>query len=636
MPKPPVPLVRIRALGPLRITCGESDATPVTQPRRLALAAYMALAQPRGLHSRDTLMALLWPDANIDQGRQALRNSLHELRKALGDVIITSGRSLVGLDASRIDCDVYGLEADLAAGRVDEARAHHAELLDGFHVSDAPEFERWLDATRAALRERVFDATRMAIAVLPVVDASTAGDAGHICDAVLDGMLRRLARMPNVRLLARGAVSRYRDRGHSALEAGRELAADLVVDSILTTPAGTNEVEVRLEVIRVPDGVLLRETALRADRENLFVLEGALTSAIVPALGRAADDDHDDRRTAQPTKDAEAYVLYVRGLYLFLRAAHVGGRPEDLHQSRDFFERALARDAEFGLAYAGLANYFAVCAARNLLSPFAEHFGHAIALSHRALAIDPALAIPHVHLGVQAMYLESDWPAARREFARAVMLDPSYAEARRFLGILLFAMGERERGLRELREAVRLEPQMPFYRNSLADALLSTGEYASAIVELRVALQHDGAYRAARERLVRCLERTERFGEAIAERRFAGDADAAARFERAFAGAGAAGYRRQRELELRALIATTADRVNGTRPAAAADLFNPPELQLALAHAELGEWDTALEWERRAVATQPGKQQWFRGRPELDRLRSRPGPSQVSRATARP
>ena len=147
----PPPRIRLRVLGPVSVE------PPVNGALRLAVLLYLTLARPRGLHARDTLIGLLWPEADQTGGRHALRNALHALRQALGaDAIVTSGDGLVGVDTREIDCDALELEADVAAGRVEDAIArYHGELLQGFYVSQAPEFEHWLDGERRRLAELV-------------------------------------------------------------------------------------------------------------------------------------------------------------------------------------------------------------------------------------------------------------------------------------------------------------------------------------------------------------------------------------------------------------------------------------------------------------------------------------------------
>src|SRR4051812_3453325 len=155
-------LVQLQVLGPIQVTRDRGDTTHslVTQPRRLAVLAYLAVARPRGLHSRDTLIALLWPESDQGAGRHALRNALHTARQALGELaIVTAGDGLVGIDHQLVRCDAVAMES--AVDQRDWQRAldaYQGEFLQGFHVSDAPEFERWLEVERRRLHTLASDA----------------------------------------------------------------------------------------------------------------------------------------------------------------------------------------------------------------------------------------------------------------------------------------------------------------------------------------------------------------------------------------------------------------------------------------------------------------------------------------------
>jgi serine/threonine-protein kinase len=155
-------MIELRVLGTLAIQSrdGGPPVAAVTQPKRLALLLYLALAEPAGPHSRDSLVALLWPEAGDDSTRHSLRNTLYGLRQALGEgAIVSRGEGYVELDPAAVRCDAVEVRALLAAQRWKEALAGWAgDLAPGFHVSGAPEFERWLDDQRAALRRAVADA----------------------------------------------------------------------------------------------------------------------------------------------------------------------------------------------------------------------------------------------------------------------------------------------------------------------------------------------------------------------------------------------------------------------------------------------------------------------------------------------
>jgi DNA-binding SARP family transcriptional activator/TolB-like protein len=133
----------------------------LTQPKRLALLAYLARANSSGFRRRDTLVALFWPDLDEAHARGALRQALRFLRRALGDgVIVTRGEEEVGVDGAALWCDATAFAAACDAGRTAEAvELYHGDFLEGFHVSDAaPELEQWLEEERAGLRRRAVEA----------------------------------------------------------------------------------------------------------------------------------------------------------------------------------------------------------------------------------------------------------------------------------------------------------------------------------------------------------------------------------------------------------------------------------------------------------------------------------------------
>lgn len=145
----------LRMLGPvdLRSPDGRVFREVLGQSKRLALLAYLAAARPIGFHSRDTLLTLLWPEFDQEHGRAALRQAVYVLRRALGpEVLIGCGDSVLGLDPSKLWCDVNAFEQAITAG--EDAKAldlYEGELLDGFHVPGGLEFERWVDGVRTRL-----------------------------------------------------------------------------------------------------------------------------------------------------------------------------------------------------------------------------------------------------------------------------------------------------------------------------------------------------------------------------------------------------------------------------------------------------------------------------------------------------
>ncbi len=151
--------IRFSVLGPLdlRNTNGDVVRTVLAQPRRTAILAYLAAARPAGLHRRDALIATFWPESTERAARDLLNTNLSRLRTALGgDVIVVRGTGEVGLDDSLLWCDAREIQEALAARRLERVmELYRGDLLDGFHIDDAPAFDQWLSAERHRLRELV-------------------------------------------------------------------------------------------------------------------------------------------------------------------------------------------------------------------------------------------------------------------------------------------------------------------------------------------------------------------------------------------------------------------------------------------------------------------------------------------------
>lgn len=209
-------------------------------PRDAALLVYLALAGPGSPRSRDELVGVFWPDRPDRRARAALSQGLYRLRQALGDDLIrTSGEREVALDWSRVWCDAQAFEEAAQAGRLEDALdLCRGELLSAFHVSDAPEFERWLDGMRERIRSRVVGAAR-ALAERHATAGNLSGTAHALRQA--------LAWMPWDEHLLRDLVLALSDQGdrtgaireYDAFR--RRLAADLELEPSADITALVNQ-----------------------------------------------------------------------------------------------------------------------------------------------------------------------------------------------------------------------------------------------------------------------------------------------------------------------------------------------------------------------------------------------------------
>lgn len=144
----------------LRGTDGNRVDSIVAQPKSLALLAYLCLSARGRPLKRDLLISMFWPELSEPNARNALNQSLHRLRHALGpETIASHGTIEVGVDQKGLSCDALDFLDALGVGELESALdLYGGDLLAGMFVSGSPDFERWLDGERSSFRKRAFEA----------------------------------------------------------------------------------------------------------------------------------------------------------------------------------------------------------------------------------------------------------------------------------------------------------------------------------------------------------------------------------------------------------------------------------------------------------------------------------------------
>jgi DNA-binding SARP family transcriptional activator/TolB-like protein len=171
-------MIRLNLLGECDVlrTNGERVHQLLQQPKRMALLAYLALADNAcSLRKRDEALLLFWPDLTEKRARNALSQSVHFLRRSIGaEVVVDHGPGELGVDNTMLWCDVVAYRQAVSRGEWTEAiRLYRGDLLAGFSISAGPEFEHWLDDQRRQLRR---DAAAGAWKLAEAAGANANGD----------------------------------------------------------------------------------------------------------------------------------------------------------------------------------------------------------------------------------------------------------------------------------------------------------------------------------------------------------------------------------------------------------------------------------------------------------------------------
>jgi DNA-binding SARP family transcriptional activator/Tfp pilus assembly protein PilF len=495
--------------------------TVLTQPKRAALLAYLALADSSGFRRRDTLVSLFWPDSDEIHARAALRQAVRFLRRALEEgVVISRGEEEIGISGEEMWVDAIAFESAARSGRHAEALdLYRGPFLDGLYVSEcSPEFERWIDGTRSRFsRLAALSAWGEAEAHRKSGDAAAASTFARRAHEILpddEAGLRRLLTFLD-ELGDRSSALAIYEAFHRRLAAEGEDASPetkAVVERVRSrsvqstgyiAPASARPaIAEKAGFQSLPEKERSREP--RFTRRTASIIASVALSLLI-ALAIVAEGH------ARPSSTPSAAVRnYVQGRYWWNK------RGPGLLKSIGFFSQSLDADPTFAPAYSGMGDAYVQLGYASAIAP-GDAFPKARAAARRALELDPTLAEPHATLAFVAMYYDWNWNAAEEEFRRAIALDPTYATAHEWYGLFLAAMGRFDEANKQEKQAEELDALSTPIAGTAAWVLYYAGQNEAARKELQIVLRTDSTFALGHFYLGRAEEAAGNYDGALAQ-----------------------------------------------------------------------------------------------------------------------
>lgn len=317
------------------------------------------------------------------------------------------------------------------------------------------------------------------VAVLPFENQGQDPARDYFADGLTDELIRSLSVVEELTVPSRTSSFALKGSLLDAAEAGKQLGADYLVEGSVLH-AG-DQLRVIVALIRVRDGVRLWSERFDRKLTDVFAIQDDISRGIVNTLRLRLSAGRRRYET-----NLEAYDLYLRGRHT-MASFPTRGRPIAT-VAVQYFEQAIAKDANFAIAYAGLADAL-LSVDENIGNP--EAYARARAAAERAVALDPELSEAESALAsIRAR--EYAWEDAERGFRRAIELNGNNALAHLQLGVsVLVVQGRFDEGLGEVRRAVSLDPLSPYTNTEFGRALLLAGRYAEAAAQLRQAVTLD-------------------------------------------------------------------------------------------------------------------------------------------------
>ncbi len=347
------------------------------------------------------------------------------------------------------------------------------------------------------------------LAVLPFVNVSADPNTEYLSDGITEGLINSLSRLPNLRVVSRSSVFRYKGRDIDPRAAARELGVHAVLMGRVVQRG--DHLSVSAELVDVRDDRQLWGEQYNRKLADILGVQEEISREISEKLRLHLTGEEKTRVAKRPTENIEAYQLYLKGRYYWNKRTEDGFR-----KASEYFSQAAEKDRNYALAHAGLAESYILLGNYGLL-PAKEAFAKAREAATKALELDDTLAEAHNALATVKENYDWDWPGAEREFRRAIELNPGYATAHQWYGELLSELGRHEEALAEIKRAQQLDPLSLIINTVSGKLLLYAGRNDFAIEQLRKTLEIEPNFAHAHWYLGIAYVRKGAFAEAIAE-----------------------------------------------------------------------------------------------------------------------
>jgi TolB-like protein/Flp pilus assembly protein TadD len=455
--------------------------------------------------------------------------------------------------------------------------------------------------TYLAMRAKPIDS----LAVMPFVNVGGDPNTEYLSDGITENLINSLSQIPKLRVVPRGHVFRYKGHETETEKIGRELNVRAVLTGRVVQRG--DSLNVQTELVDVAGDSQLWGQQYNRKFSEIIPVQEEIAKEVSDKLRLRPTREEQKRLTKRYTENAEAHQLYLKGRYLWNRRTG-----ETVRRAAEYFQQAIDKDSGYALAWAGLADCYAVYDFYDVL-PLREAAPKAKEAANRALTLDETLSEPHATLGYVKGRYDWDRPGAEREFRRAIELNPNYATAHYWYATELDNTGRFDEAIAEAKRAQDTDPLSLVASTVAGQTFYFSRRYDQAIEQARKALDMDPNFPLAHWWLGMFYEQAGRHEEAVAESQKAvslsrGEPGPLSTLGHAYAVLG-------KRAEAQKLLGELKD-LSKRR-------YVSP-LNVALIYAGLGDKAQALEWLERAYEDHSDRLAWIKGWPQFDGLRGEP------------
>jgi serine/threonine protein kinase/tetratricopeptide (TPR) repeat protein len=428
--------------------------------------------------------------------------------------------------AADIRIDLARLKRDLDFGRSsDSASARAVSSASSPSIPAAtppPRSHRYMAVVAAAivviavaaglyfLRGKSHTNKVNSIAVLPFVNATANPKNEYLSDGLTDSLISTLSQLPDLKVMARSTVFRYKGNQEVPQKIGQELQVSAVLMGRVTQYG--DELGIQTDLVDTSDGTELWGSHYARKMDDITQLQSDITRDISNRLRIRLGSKEQQRLGRAGTTNSEAYRLYLEGRQLWYGRTAAG-----LKKSIDLFQQAIAADPNYALAYTGLADTYNVARSYGIGITARQARLLTDEASRKALELDDSL--PEAHAArAAALAMAWRWTEAEPEFRRALELNPNSAAAHYFYAFSFLVPEKRiDEALNEFRIALSLDPFSSIVNTNFAATLMMAHRYPEALAQFQKTLERDPNFGPAHLKLSHFYATTGQFAEALSE-----------------------------------------------------------------------------------------------------------------------
>ena len=343
------------------------------------------------------------------------------------------------------------------------------------------------------------------LAVMPFANSDP--NTEYLSDGITESLIENLSRVPNLKVKSRSTVFHYKGRETDPKKIGRELGVHALLSGRVVQEG--DDFAVSVELIDVRDDTHIWGARYGRKVSEIVALPQQISRDVSQKLRAHADNVDHANLTRNYSPDSEAYRLYLQGRYNWNKRT-----VEGLRSGIDFFGKAIMRDQDYGLAYAGLADCYLLLNVYNVTSAD-ESYPKAEAASKKALSINESLAEAHTSLAFVTYRYHLRYAEAEEHFKKAIALNPNYATAHQWYASYLAALGRMNEAIVEAKTAHELEPFSLTIYSDYVRGLYYAGRLDDARKEALKLLEMDPEFGRGHYELGLVLEEEGKLEEAI-------------------------------------------------------------------------------------------------------------------------